>query len=113
VGRGEFDAVRFQWLAGTTDPVSFLERLESRAGALNQSGYANARYDALVREAEQTADIGRRAALLAQAETLALAEHPVAPLYYYSGRRLVSTRVSGWVENVRGVHVSRWLDLRD
>jgi len=51
--------------------------------------------------------------LLAQAETLALAEHPVAPLYYYSGRRLVSTRVSGWVENVRGVHVSRWLDLRD
>jgi oligopeptide transport system substrate-binding protein len=113
VGRGEFDAVRFQWLAGTTDPVSFLERLESGAGALNQSGYANARYDALVREAEQTADIARRAALLAQAEALALAEHPVAPLYFYAGRRLVSTRVAGWVENVRGVHVSRWLDLRN
>jgi oligopeptide transport system substrate-binding protein len=112
VGRGEYDAVRFQWLAGTTDPVSFLERLESGAGAMNQPGWSVARYDALVREAERTADLGRRASLLAQAEALALAEHPVAPLYYYAGRRVVSQQVTGWVENVRGVHLSRWLGLR-
>lgn len=112
VGRGEFDAVRFQWLAGTTDPVSFLERLESGAGAMNQSGWGVPRYDALVREAERTADLGRRAALLTQAEALALAEHPVAPLYYYAGRRVVSQQVTGWRENVRGVHLSRWLGLR-
>jgi oligopeptide transport system substrate-binding protein len=112
VGRGDFDAVRFQWLAGTTDPVSFLERLESGAGAMNQPGWRVARYDALVREAERTADLGRRATLLGQAELLALAEHPVAPLYYYAGRRIVSQRVTGWMENVRGVHLSRWLGLR-
>jgi oligopeptide transport system substrate-binding protein len=104
--------VRFQWLAGTTDPVSFLERLESGAGAMNQSGWSVPRYDALVREAERTADLGRRAALLAQAEALALAEHPVAPLYFYAGRRVVSQQVTGWTENVRGVHLSRWLGLR-
>ncbi len=112
VGRGEFDAVRFQWLAGTTDPVSFLERLESGAGAMNQSGWAVPGYDALVREAERTADLGRRAALLAQAEALALAQHPVAPLYFYAGRRVVSQQVTGWKENVRGVYLSRWLGLR-
>jgi oligopeptide transport system substrate-binding protein len=111
VGRGEFDAVRFQWLAGTTDPVSFLERLESGAGAMNQPGWSSARYDALVRQAERTVDLGRRAALLAEAEALALAEHPVAPLYYYAGRRVISRRVTGWQENVRGVHLSRWLGL--
>lgn len=112
VGRGDFDAVRFQWFGGTTDPVSFLERLETEAGALNQSGWSNPRYDGLVREAERTADVGRRAALLAQAEALALAEQPVAPLYFYAGRRVVSRRVTGWEDNVRGVHLSRWLDLR-
>jgi oligopeptide transport system substrate-binding protein len=112
VGRGGFDAVRFQWLAGTTDPVSFLERLESGAGAMNQPGWRAARYDSLVREAERTADPGRRAALLAEAESLALAEQPVAPLYFYAGRRIVSQRVTGWVENVRGVHLSRWLGLK-
>jgi oligopeptide transport system substrate-binding protein len=112
VGSGGFDAVRFQWLSGTTDPVSFLERLETGAGAMNQPGWAVARYDALVREAERRADLTQRAALLAQAEALALAEHPVAPLYYYAGRRLVSGQVTGWVENVRGVHLSRWLGLK-
>ncbi len=112
VARGGFDAVRFQWLSGTTDPVSFLERLESGAGAMNHPGWSVARYDALVRQAERSPDLGRRAALLAEAEALALAEHPVAPLYYYAGRRLVSPAVTGWVENVRGVHLSRWLGLR-
>ena len=112
VGRGDFEAVRFQWLSGTTDPVSFLERLDSAAGAENQSGYANARYDALLRQAGDTREVDARAVLLSQAEALALADHPVAPLYFYAGRRLVSQRVSGWTDNVRGVHLSRWLDVR-
>ena len=111
VGRGEFDAVRFRWFAGTTDPVSFLERLESGAGAMNQSGYANPRYGALVSRAEETVDIEQRAALLAEAEAMALADQPVAPLYYYAGRRLISPKVRGWVDNPRGVHLSRWLSL--
>jgi len=111
IGRGEFDAVRFRWLSGTTDPVSFLERLETGSGAMNQPGYSNPRYDALVREAERTLDIRARASLLAGAESLALEDHPVAPLYFYAGRRLVSRKVNGWVENPRGVHLSRWLNV--
>ncbi len=111
VDRGSFDAVRFRWLSGTTDPVSFLERLESDAGAMNQSGYANARYDELLREAENTADITVRARILAKAEALALADHPVMPLYFYASRRLVQRYVEGWIENPRGVHLSRWLAI--
>jgi oligopeptide transport system substrate-binding protein len=111
VGRGDFDAVRFVWLSGTTDPVSFLERLETSSGAENQSGYTNPRYDSLVRQAEQTRDVGARARLLSKAEAMALSDQPVAPLYFYAGRRLVALRVDGWVDNVRGVHLSRWLGL--
>jgi hypothetical protein len=46
--------------------------------------------------------------LLREAEALALAEQPVAPLHYMMGRRLVSPRVSGFVDNPRGLYPS-WL----
>jgi len=112
VQAGRFDAARYYWLASTSDPVSFLERLRSDAGAINQSGYANTRYDRLIDAAEAQADLSERAALLRQAETIALEDHPVTPIYYYGGRRLVADHVTGYVENPRGVHVSRFLGVR-
>jgi pimeloyl-ACP methyl ester carboxylesterase len=46
--------------------------------------------------------------LLREAEALALADQPVAPLHYMVGRRLVSPRVSGFADNPRGLYPS-WL----
>jgi oligopeptide transport system substrate-binding protein len=112
VQRGDFQAFRYQWLGGTTDPASFLERFLSDARGVNLMGYANPAYDALFARAERTGDLAARAELLRQAEALILAEMPVAPLYYYAGRRLVATRVTGWVDSARGVHLSRWLGVR-
>jgi oligopeptide transport system substrate-binding protein len=110
--RGEFQAFRFQWLGGTTDPASFLERFTSAARGVNLSGYSNPAYDALYARAERTRDLDARAELLRQVEALALRDLPVVPLYWYAGRRLVASRVSGWTNNVRGVHLSRWLAVR-
>jgi oligopeptide transport system substrate-binding protein len=113
VQAGRFDAARYYWLASTSDPVSFLERLRADAGPINQSGWGNDEYDALIDSAEAKVDLGARAALLKRAETLALAQQPVAPIYYYGGRRLVADRVTGFVENPRGVHVSRFLGVKE
>ncbi|HSN72005.1 MAG TPA: peptide ABC transporter substrate-binding protein, partial [Steroidobacteraceae bacterium] len=112
VQAGRFDAARYYWLASTSDPASFLERLRADAGPINQAGYANSDYDRMIDRAETQVDLDERAALLRQAEALALSEHPVAPIYYYGGRRLVAHRVTGFVENPRGVHVSRFLGLK-
>jgi oligopeptide transport system substrate-binding protein len=38
---------------------------------------------------------------------------PLAPLYYYVSRRLISPKVRGWVDNPRGVHLQRYLSLVD
>jgi ABC-type oligopeptide transport system substrate-binding subunit len=110
VARGDFDAARFVWLSSYSDPNSFLERMLSSGSAVgvNASRYSNPAYDALLARAAAEVDIGRRAALLREAETLALADQPVAPIHYLVGRRLVSPRVSGFADNPRGLYPS-WL----
>jgi oligopeptide transport system substrate-binding protein len=101
------------WLSGHTDPMAFLERLDGSAAGttMNPSGYASARYDALVAAAAAQADVTRRAGLLRQAEAVALADQPVAPIYWFVGRRLVSPRLTGWSHNARGIHLSRFMSV--
>ena len=110
VGSGNFDAVRAIWVASASDPYSYLERLLSTGTALgmNTSGYVNARFDAKLEQAARESDVARRAAILREAEAIALAEQPVAPVYYIVGRRLVAPRVRGFSDNPRGLYPS-WL----
>jgi ABC-type oligopeptide transport system substrate-binding subunit len=52
----------------------------------NRTGWSNARYDGLVREANAQVDRAKRARLLEQAEILMVREEtPIIPLYYYAG----------------------------
>lgn len=113
VARGDFDAVRALWLAGHSDALAFLERFDgSTAGTtMNQSGYRSARFDRLLARAVAEVDLERRAGLLREAERVALADHPVAPIYFFVGRRLVSPRLVGWEHNARGIHVSRYMSV--
>jgi oligopeptide transport system substrate-binding protein len=113
VGSGNFDTARFVWLAGFSDPYAFLERMLSAGSAVgvNASRYANPRYDELLRRASQTVALDARAAILREAEALALADQPVAPVYYLVGRRLVSSRVSGFVDNPRGLYPTWYMTV--
>jgi hypothetical protein len=38
-------------------------------------------------------------------------EAPVIPLYWYVGRRLVATKVKGWVDTPRGTTPTRYLSV--
>ncbi len=67
--------------------------------ANNYSRWSNARYDALVAEADRTADDARRLALYHDAEALLLDELPVAPLYFNTQNFLLSPRVRGWQQD--------------
>ncbi len=113
VARGDFDSARFVWLAGFSDPYAFLERLYSSGSAVgvNASGYRNPKYDALLERAQQEIDLDRRAAILREAEALALADQPVAPVYYLVGRRLVSARTTGFADNPRGMYPSWYMSV--
>jgi len=100
---------RSSWVGDYNDAFTFAQLHQSSFG-INLTGYSNPAYDALLDEAMRTADPARRRALLEEAERIALADHPVLPLYFYVNKHLVKPYVLGWTDNVMNVHYSK--DLR-
>ena len=111
LAQGDFDVARAAWYAEDRDAGSFLRLLDSRVPGLNLSRYRDPDFDRQLDIADASADAVRRAAAMRDAETRAMAAQPIAPLYYYVSRRLISPRVRGWVDNPRGVHLNRYLSL--
>ncbi len=92
---------RAGWIGDYPDPNSFAELLRGDSG-LNDFGYANPAYDALVSRAAMTVDNAQRLALLAEAEKLLIADMPMIPIYYYVQLHLVKPYVSGYEPNFIG-----------
>ncbi|NND44421.1 MAG: peptide ABC transporter substrate-binding protein [Xanthomonadales bacterium] len=109
-GQGVLTQVfRGGWIADYADPASFLDLFLTDSD-LNWSAYANPAYDELVMQAAGQAG-DARAALLQQAHALLLRDTPVIPLYYYVSRHLVKPGVDGFIDNIRDIHLSRYLDI--
>jgi oligopeptide transport system substrate-binding protein len=101
---------RSSWIGDYNDAFNFLEILQSDFG-VNHPGYANPAYDALIRRAASTIDLGARRELLQEAERMMLADQPLAPLYFYVNKHLVKPYVRGWHQNVMNVIYSKDLSL--
>jgi len=97
------------WIADYADAESFLALFDS-GDALNWSAYDNPAYDELLAGADRESGAVRQA-LLRQAETMLMRDTPVIPLYYYVSRHLVKPGVEGFIDNVRDIHLSRYLDI--
>jgi oligopeptide transport system substrate-binding protein len=100
------------WYGDFNDPVTFLGLFKSDTGAQNYGDYRNPAYDALLAAADQEADAGKRARILARAERLILDDEAVAPIFFVVNRNLVSPRVTGWAANAPNFHRTRWMCLR-
>ena len=109
--RRETQAFRNTWIADSDDALGFAEILESRHPR-NDSGYADAGYDALLREAGQAREPAVRRARLEAAERKLLDDTPILPIYFYSSKHLVKPRVEGWQANILDWHYSKDLRLR-
>jgi len=94
----DYDLSRSSWIGDYNDPNTFLDMFMSNNGN-NRTGWKNARYDELMREANRQTDALKRMELLRQAETILVRdEAPLAPLYYYVGVNFFDTNV------IEGVH---------
>jgi oligopeptide transport system substrate-binding protein len=107
----QYDVARRSWIGDYLDPNSFLQLLVTGDGN-NRSGFSNARYDALVRDAAITLDPAQRMATLAEAESLALDQAPYLPIYHYSVSELVKPWVRGIYPTALDVHPLTyvWID---
>ena len=103
------EVFRGGWIADYADPTSFLDLF--RGGSeMNFTAFKEPAYDELLDEAEAPTGM-ERYEFLQRAEALLLQEMPAIPLYYYVSRHLVKPGVLGFVDNLRDVHLSRYLSL--
>lgn len=105
---GDFEVGASHWIADYSDGSDTLKLLTTGM-PVNYGGYSNPGYDALLAQAAGEQDAARRAGLLHEAEALAMGDVPVIPLYWMISANLVSPEISGFVDNVRDVHRTRWL----
>jgi oligopeptide transport system substrate-binding protein len=110
IDRGDVDMFRSSWLGDYNDAYTFAQYLKSDFG-INLPHYQSAEYDALLTAAAAEPDVAKRRELLQHAESVALKDHPLIPLYFYVNKHLVKPRVQGWYDNVMNVVYSRDLSL--
>ena len=107
---GDFEVAQAGWF-GENNPEHYVELLWSQIGTINYGRYSSSGFDELLEQAKDTVDRDSRAKLLADAESLALKEFPVVPLYSVTIRSLVNPRVGGWYTNPRNSHGVRYMTL--
>lgn len=107
--QSDFEIADGAWVADFDDPINFLYLLDSNTGQQNYGRYSNAEYDALLSAASTEFDLAKRAELFAEAETIMLEDMPITPMWYQVSKNLVDPTLTGWAENARDTHRSRWL----
>ena len=86
--RREFGFWLAGWISDTGEmsaqikPLAATPNRDKGWGTTNPGGYSNAQVDALLEQALGTIDDGKRAALLAQASRVAMADYGVLPLHF-------------------------------
>jgi oligopeptide transport system substrate-binding protein len=109
--RRAWQIMRFVWVGDYDDASTFTDLFVS-GGPNNLPGFANSRYDGLLRRAAETDSEATRGRLLEDAERLLLEEHAIAPLYFMTNKHLVSGRIEGYLPNALDRHPSRYIGLR-
>ena len=99
---------RAGWISDYNDPYSFLELFRSGHG-LNDYGYDNSTFDALLDEAGKERVRARRERLMFEAERVLMSDHVIIPIYTYVTKRLVNSHLVGWQNNVMDHHPTRFM----
>lgn len=108
--RRDFTLTKSTWIGDYNDANTFLGMFVTDGGN-NNTGWSDARYDALLREANNETDIAKREQIFQQAETILIRDElPIIPLYIYVGVNYFDTnKVAGLWQNILDVHPLRSL----
>lgn len=108
---GNYQISRAGWLADFNDPVTFLEIFRSKEVGNNDTGWENARYEALLRQSAKERDPHKRLQLLAQAEHILMEEMPIAPIFFYTNSWVEHDRVQDVFIDGLGNLELKWADI--
>jgi oligopeptide transport system substrate-binding protein len=97
----DYAIARGRWIAEFADPLTHLNIFSSTNG-VNGTGFADARYDALLAAANRERNPAARFSELQRAEAYLMAQMPIAPIYWGSRTTLVAPSVRGWKKSPLG-----------
>lgn len=106
----DFQIASLAWTADYNDPSSFLD-LWTTDGGNNFTGWSNAEYDALIREAMMAGDTQTHFAKLHEAEDLLFDEWLLCPIYYYVDAYLQSPALNNLYASVYGTKYFMYADM--
>jgi oligopeptide transport system substrate-binding protein len=109
---GDFDVARYGWIGDYSDPQNFLFLFLSDNTGFNSGKYNNPQFDALLKQAAEETDLAKRAAILREADSILAIDQPWIPILYYSTKNLVSPKLVGFEQNLRGAIPTRFLSLK-
>ncbi|MDA1053197.1 MAG: peptide ABC transporter substrate-binding protein [Planctomycetota bacterium] len=94
----QYSVCRAGWVPDYPDANTFID-MWLTGGENNETGWSNARYDALVKQAAEEPDSDKRLRRMEEAEAILMDELPIVPIYYNTGKNLVSPSVKGFYHN--------------
>ncbi len=109
---GDFDIARYGWIGDFSDPQNFLFLFLSDNKGFNSGKYNNPTFDGLLAKAADEIDLTKRAAILREADAILAAEVPWIPVMFYSSKNLVSPKLVGFQQNLRGALPTRFMSLK-
>jgi oligopeptide transport system substrate-binding protein len=107
-----YEVASFRWIGDYLDADTFLNLLLSDNGK-NQTGWADADYDRLIRSAASMLDTPARQALQKQAEARLLESAPIIPIFHGSRVYLIHPAVKGYPPSPLGLHRFQNVDLQN
>ncbi len=90
-----YDVGAMGWGADYMHPMTFFP-LRLSDGVMNNSGWGNAEYDSLVKQAQSETDPAEAMRLMRAADDVMMAEMPLIPLYFRSSPKMMAPYVKGW-----------------
>jgi oligopeptide transport system substrate-binding protein len=106
-----YDVARSSWVGDHPDALGFLEIFRSDS-VNNRTGWKHARYDECIDRARRALE-PERSALLREAETILMDEAPIAPIWFFVTKNLVSPQLGGFHENALDEHFPQFWHWKD
>ncbi|WP_342321228.1 ABC transporter substrate-binding protein [Kosakonia sp. BYX6] len=103
---GNFDAVRYAWIADYDDAATFLNNFRT-GDSENTSKYSNPAYDEALHNAAKAKDVTERGKYYQQAEEILGQDVPAIPIYHYVRTHLVKPWVGGFDPDSLGYFLTK------
>lgn len=105
----KYQLSRSSFLNDFADPINSLESFQT-GHSMNRTGWSNAEYDQLIKDAKNEANEEKRFELLYKAEQILMEEVPIFPLYFYNQPYLQNDAVTGVIRHPVGYIEFKWAD---